>query len=70
VPVPDLRDPAFMGRFSDRELFRVIKEGGTREGKSRFMPPSGLWLSDEDIRDVITYVRSLERRPASGQKGR
>jgi len=70
VPVPDLTDSAFMRGFTEKELFRVIKEGGTREGKSRFMPPSGLWLSDEDIRDVIIYVRSLERRPAGGQDGR
>lgn len=70
VKVPDLRDPAFMGRFNRQELFKVIKEGGTREGKSRFMPPSGLWLSDEDIGDIILYVRSLERRPSGAQKGR
>lgn len=70
VPVPDLTRPAFMRGFTDKELFRVVKEGGTREGKSRFMPPSGLWLSDEDIRDVIFYVRSLERRPPGARKER
>lgn len=68
VPVPDLSDPGFMRRFTGQDLFKVIKEGGTRMGKSRFMPPSGRWLSDDDIRDVITYIRSLERRPAGGKK--
>ncbi|MEE9255905.1 MAG: cytochrome c [bacterium] len=68
MPVPDLTDPAFMRQFPDKGLFQVIKEGGTRLGKSRFMPPAGRWLSDADIRDVIVYLRSLERRPASGKK--
>ena len=62
APVPDLTDSGYMDRFSDKDLFKVIKEGGTREGKSRFMPPAGRWLSDGDIRDVISYVRSLVRR--------
>jgi cytochrome c len=66
-PVPDLTNPEFMSRFSGKELFNVIKEGGTRAGKSRFMPPAGRWLSDDDIRDVIVYLRSLERSP-SGDK--
>ncbi len=61
APVPNLTDPGFMSRFSDKDLFKVIKEGGTREGKSRFMPAAGRWLSDKDIRDVISYVRSLVR---------
>ncbi|MFQ5914927.1 MAG: c-type cytochrome [Nitrospinota bacterium] len=59
VPVPDLTDPVFMKGFTEDELFRVIKEGGTREGKSRFMPPVGGWLSDEEIRDLTAYVRTL-----------
>ncbi|MFP6871690.1 MAG: c-type cytochrome, partial [Nitrospinota bacterium] len=28
-PVPDLTNPEFMSRFSGKELFNVIKEGGT-----------------------------------------
>ena len=68
VPVPDLTDPSFLGRFNEVELFRVIKQGGTRTGKSRFMPPTGNWLSDSDIRDVITYIRSLVRRPTGARR--
>ncbi len=70
VPVPDLTVSEFMSRFSNRELFKVIKYGGTRKGKSRFMPPAGRWLSDEDIQDVITYVRSLERSSSDGKSGK
>jgi len=67
VAVPDLTESSFMRGFTDKDLFRVIKEGGTRQGKSRFMPPAGRWLSDDEIRDVITYLRSLERSgPAAG----
>ncbi len=68
TPVPDLSDPEFMSRFTDRELFKVIKEGGTRMGKSRFMPPAGNWLGDSEIRDVIAYIRVFERRPESEKK--
>ncbi|MFQ5692860.1 MAG: c-type cytochrome [Nitrospinota bacterium] len=71
VPVPDLTDAAFMRGFSDGELFRVIKLGGTRKGKSRFMPPVGRWLSDEEIWDLVGYVRTLARtRKDSRTQGR
>ncbi len=68
VPVPDLSDPEFMSRFTDRDLFKVIKEGGTRMGKSRFMPAAGNWLGDSEIRDVIAYIRIFERRPENEKK--
>lgn len=68
VPIPDLSDPAFMREFTEAELFEVIKEGGTRAGKSRFMPPAGPWLSDEEIWDLVGYVRALVKRsPGAGE---
>lgn len=68
VPVPNLTDPVFMKQFTDKDLFKVIKEGGTRAGKSRFMPPADRWLNDKDIENVITYVRSLIRSQPVGKK--
>lgn len=68
VPVPNLTDPVFMKKFTDKDLFKVIKEGGTRKGKSRFMPPAGRWLNGKDIRDVIAYVRSLVRSRPGGKR--
>ncbi len=59
VPIPDLSDPGRMTQLSDQYLFDIIKGGGEAVGKTRFMPPAGRVLSDEDIRDVVAYLRFL-----------
>lgn len=57
VPVPDL---AQVGpERSDKFLFDVIKDGGEAVEKTRFMPPFGFQLSDQEIWDLVAYVRSL-----------
>lgn len=38
----------------------IIRRGGTALGRSEFMPPWGEELTDEQIRDVITYLRSIQ----------
>ena len=53
----DHTDREYMSQLSDEDLFKVIKGGGTAIGKSPLMPPSG--LKDEQISDVIAYVRAL-----------
>jgi mono/diheme cytochrome c family protein len=61
VPVPDLstvvpaRDDAF--------LFSVVRDGGEAVGKSRFMPPFGFQLSDQEVWDLVAYMRSLKGKP-------
>ncbi len=59
IPVPDLSDPKVMTQLSDQYLFDVIKGGGEAVGKSRLMPPAGRVLSDQEIWDVVAYLRSL-----------
>jgi len=39
----------------------VIKDGGEAVGGTKFMPPFGFQLSDQDVRDIVAYIRSLNR---------
>ncbi len=52
-------DAALMSAFSDEQLFKVIKDGGPAVGKSPQMAAWGELLSDQNIRDLVDYVRSL-----------
>ena len=53
----NLRDASYMSALSDEHLFKVIDKGGPSVGKSVFMPPWGGSLSDQDIRDIIAFIR-------------
>jgi mono/diheme cytochrome c family protein len=59
VPVPDLAKVA--PERSNQYLFDVIKDGGEAVGGTKFMPPFGFQLSDQDVRDIVAYIRSLNR---------
>ena len=45
--------------ISDDAMRDIIKRGGAAMGKSPVMPAWGQALSDEDIRNLIAYIRSL-----------
>ena len=49
----DYTDKAKMSKFTDADLKKVVKEG------KKPMPAYGKKLSDKDIDDVITYVRTF-----------
>jgi len=55
----DLTDATYMSSLNDQYFYDVINKGGTAVGKSPFMPAWGNTLSDEDIADIISYIRSL-----------
>jgi cytochrome c oxidase cbb3-type subunit 3 len=55
----DHTDKEYMSKMSDEDLFKVIKNGGVSIGKSPLMPPWGASLKDEQIHDVVAYVRTL-----------
>lgn len=61
VPVPDLAQVAPVR--SDQYLFDVVKEGGEAVGMTRFMPPFGFQLTDEQVWDLVAYMRALTKRP-------
>lgn len=61
-------DGSYMNPLSNEHVFRVIKEGGAAVGKSPMMAPWGAALSDDQIRDVVAFIRSLAEPPYTGPK--
>jgi mono/diheme cytochrome c family protein len=57
IPVPDLSKPT--ENRSDQFLFDIVKGGGEAVGKTRFMPPFGFQLDDQDAWDLVAYIRTL-----------
>jgi len=55
----DHTDAKAMGGRSDDELFKVIKEGGLSISKSVLMPPWGDTFTDNEIHDLVKYLRTL-----------
>jgi mono/diheme cytochrome c family protein len=56
---PLMNDGAVLNGESDQSLKRMIVLGGSAVGKSAMMPPYGLTLTNEEINDVITYIRVI-----------
>jgi cytochrome c oxidase cbb3-type subunit III len=60
VPAPPRHsDAEFMNALSDEYLFRLLKEGGPALGKSALMGVWGRNLSEQQIRDLVAFLRSL-----------
>jgi cytochrome c oxidase cbb3-type subunit 3 len=55
----DHTDAKAMSGRSDDTIFKVIKEGGPSIDKSVLMPPWGDTFSDDEIRDLVAYLRQL-----------
>jgi mono/diheme cytochrome c family protein len=53
----NLSDATYVSTLTDEHLFKTIKEGGASVGKSPLMPAWGSTLSDDDIRNVIAFIR-------------
>ena len=51
-----------MAGESDQTLLTIIKRGGASVGRSTVMPSWGESLSDEQIRGLVAYIRSLCKR--------
>ena len=56
-------DGNYMNSLKDDYLFQVIKFGGASVGKSPMMAPVGGSLSDQQIRNVIAFIRTLADPP-------
>jgi len=67
TPKPrDHTDGAYMNQLSNEHLTKVIKNGGPSVGKSQIMPAHPD-LNDQQIEDVIAFVRALAVPPYSGK---
>ncbi len=59
-PAPrNLADKTMMAKKTDAYLKKVIQLGGPASGLSPSMPPWGSALTEQDIANVIAYIRSL-----------
>jgi len=57
----DLGDAAVLSRWSDEQLYRIVRDGGPAEGLSPRMIAWGKIASDQEIRDMVAFVRTLAR---------
>ena len=58
----DLTDPAYQKTFTDKQLFKNLKDGETdADGKVK-MKPFGEKLKDDEIKDLVGFVRSLAKQ--------
>jgi len=56
----DLTDPKVQASFSDAEAAKAIKEGVKQGGKTT-MKAFGGKLTDEEIKALVAYVRTLKK---------
>lgn len=59
VKPKDLTDCPRMSAFTEDQLVRIVKGGGTAGGLSKDMPAYGDALDDAEIRDTLAYIESL-----------
>ncbi len=55
----DHTDATYMGKLTDKQIFDTIKLGGEAIGKSPFMPKWDGLLTDQQIEDLLAYIRTL-----------
>lgn len=55
----DQSDPTYMKQLPDEYLYLAICKGGEGIGKSYVMSPWGDFFTDQEIRDLIAWVRSF-----------
>jgi hypothetical protein len=55
----DFSDCKTMAKDSDDILFKAIKGGSQSIGRSAMMPPWGGALTDEQIHELVSYVRTF-----------
>ena len=52
-----------MNALTDKYLFDIIKDGGKAMQKAALMPAANKKLTDQDIWDMVAYIRSLADPP-------
>ncbi len=60
----DLSDAQYQRAVSDAWLAEVIDQGGRGVSRSSLMPAWGRTLTAGQIREVISFIRTLPRNPA------
>lgn len=60
LKIRDLTSPEAQKEFTDEQAFEAIKNGLKEDGKTVMNPMSGK-LSDEEITEMVSFVRSMCR---------
>ena len=60
LKIKDYTDAKVQDSFKDEEAVKVTKEG-KKEGDKEAMPPYGDKLSDQEIKDLVAYVRKFKK---------
>jgi len=55
----DLTDAVRMRRYADEDLYRLLRDGGEAVGLSSRMPGWSKLATDQEIRDLAAFVRTL-----------
>ena len=64
----DHTNGAAMNQLSDSFLMDIISKGGGAVGKSTFMPAWGGALNEKQIRDIVSYIRTIAVPPKQAGK--
>jgi mono/diheme cytochrome c family protein len=59
----DHTNGAAMNQLTDKFLMDIISKGGGAVGKSTFMPAWGGALNEKQIRNIVSYIRSIAVPP-------
>jgi mono/diheme cytochrome c family protein len=59
----NLTNGKYANYVSNLDLFRVVKGGGAARNLAEAMPPWGNVLQDQDIWNVVAFIRSLADKP-------
>ncbi len=62
----DHTNGVLMNQHDDKFLTAIIAKGGSAVGKSSFMPPWGSALDENQIRDLVAFIRTLAVPPYKG----
>ena len=68
VKPADHTDARVMNSFSDEFLITIISKGGVAVGKSSFMPSWSGVLKDNQLQDLLAYLRSITNPPKASGK--
>ncbi len=55
----NLAKPGYVASLSDDHIVKLLKGGGAAVGLSPLMPPLGAAMTEQQLADVIAYVRTL-----------
>jgi mono/diheme cytochrome c family protein len=66
-PPPDFTDQAYLDSLTKLDVYIAILGGGDALGHSEFMPSWAEVLSEDDIWDLVAFIKSLGNGPSSSK---